>query len=655
MISSSSYPHVQYAVVDGSIYDIVEQQILPLFRPIFFMVTQEGKPGVPVFKNTVDAFKRVFGAETFNELNKTYFGNESAFIKGIMQDCGAFIVRMVPEDANTATMALFVTTELKEIPQWERDVSGAIIMEGGNPKPLLDVDDSHITMPGYSLTYSMRALAADETITGLSPVTIDEPTEKVTYPVWAGQVAGPGVYGNDCGLEFYCDANDNDRSTVTRTKSVVYRVAPVRKVYGQTSVNPILDRYDNLSVRVSPVEGLVDPATNLSLGYDDVMYTNYPEASHPVPFSGHMYEDTFKTIGTKVIAKEGAAYLTEGPMVDIVSAKDTSGNPYKTLIITPEGDSPLLKKSINHYFVGGTDGDIGVTSKANMIKTYLSGTANPDIKDEARYPFNHLYDVGYPLEVKKSMMAFQNIREDVKTIISPQDVSLAANDMATDMASGSSLRTEALLSREDVVKGTAACRTTIVGQCGYLANSTYKGLVPLTYAHARLYAKFHNSETIKDSIYGKVNANVPWFKDLNYLPNCRDQKRMLWDAGINYVEHYDMSGLFFAGLHSVYPSMSSVLSDDSFTAVEVYTKQIVRFTWPEFASSDEAFGDYKDSVTTRLDDNFRTAFGDRVQITPNVHQTEIEQLVGYAARVDLSMAVGKNKTQWYVGMLMNKL
>ena len=45
-----TYPHWEISVVDKSIYTPIDNEILPLFRPMFFMRTQQGPAGVPVWR-----------------------------------------------------------------------------------------------------------------------------------------------------------------------------------------------------------------------------------------------------------------------------------------------------------------------------------------------------------------------------------------------------------------------------------------------------------------------------------------------------------------------------------------------------------------------------------------------------------------------------
>lgn len=42
-----TYPHWETNVIDNSIYTPLDNEILPLFRPIFFMRAQQGPVGVP--------------------------------------------------------------------------------------------------------------------------------------------------------------------------------------------------------------------------------------------------------------------------------------------------------------------------------------------------------------------------------------------------------------------------------------------------------------------------------------------------------------------------------------------------------------------------------------------------------------------------------
>lgn len=44
-----TYPHWETQVIDNSIYTALDTEVLPLFRPIFFMRAQQGPVQVPVY------------------------------------------------------------------------------------------------------------------------------------------------------------------------------------------------------------------------------------------------------------------------------------------------------------------------------------------------------------------------------------------------------------------------------------------------------------------------------------------------------------------------------------------------------------------------------------------------------------------------------
>ena len=93
-----TYPHWEISVIDRSIYTPLDTEILPLFRPIFFMKTQQGPAGVPVWCSSYTRAATVFGEGTFDDSTE-YYSREALFLNSLFARQGAFIVRMADSTA----------------------------------------------------------------------------------------------------------------------------------------------------------------------------------------------------------------------------------------------------------------------------------------------------------------------------------------------------------------------------------------------------------------------------------------------------------------------------------------------------------------------------------------------------------------------------
>lgn len=99
-----TYPHWETNVIDNSIYTPLDNEILPLFRPIFFMRAQQGPVGVPVWVNGTNQFIKTFGEGTLDSSTE-YFSRESVYLSYLFSRQGAFVVRMA--DASAKKVLLY--------------------------------------------------------------------------------------------------------------------------------------------------------------------------------------------------------------------------------------------------------------------------------------------------------------------------------------------------------------------------------------------------------------------------------------------------------------------------------------------------------------------------------------------------------------------
>ena len=123
------YPHVEIDVEDKSIYIPVNEDILPLHRPLYIMRTQKGPVGVPVWCESYTRAKKIFGSNTFNQRSK-YFSPASYFLLQQLQSNGAFIMRAGDDTANSARVFVELGVKAVEaVPQYQRDAYGKFVYD----------------------------------------------------------------------------------------------------------------------------------------------------------------------------------------------------------------------------------------------------------------------------------------------------------------------------------------------------------------------------------------------------------------------------------------------------------------------------------------------------------------------------------------------
>ena len=276
----------------------------------------------------------------------------------------------------------------------------------------------------------------------------------------------------------------------------------------------------------------------------------------------------------------------------------------------------------------------------------------PVIKDRIveslRFPFTHIFDVGYSMKTKKAICDFLDVRDDFVFIASPQILysdgtgrSITQNDMAKDEAYTEALRSYALLMRESVLYGTDCMRVSIYEHSGHLVDSVYQGVVPHTYWAAVQYSQYGNLTYMSST----EPRGLPYsynllFKDQNWTNYRADSQSRVWDEGGNYVQFADMTRLFYPALRTVYRAATSVLIDEWVVAAVVYTKYVARRAWANFSGRNDYASILQDAIKKYIDTELHQLFNGKYSFNVTVYQTAEEQELGYIQHVKISITFG---------------
>ena len=133
MATTYTYPHCSINVKDNSVplpQTTVTDQ--PLHMALSFLLCQKGPVNTPVVGSSTD-LQNIFGAGTFDN-TQPYFNHQSVFAKTAMQGGKMCVVRMIPEDAATASLVLECTLTQGPITQYVRNSDGSVQTDSnGNP------------------------------------------------------------------------------------------------------------------------------------------------------------------------------------------------------------------------------------------------------------------------------------------------------------------------------------------------------------------------------------------------------------------------------------------------------------------------------------------------------------------------------------------
>lgn len=684
-----TYPHWEINVVDNSIYTPLVRETLPLFRPIFFMRAQSGLTGVPQWCNSYTEAVAKYGEGTFDQATK-YFSKESLYLNNLFARQGAFIVRLA--EANTASagsLVLELTVKKTKVPQYQKDEDGQWIYEvdsdgnvvydaSGNKAriPVTDGNGAEVVEDGYELKWSTRPLQlkatggtvgdatvggatvgssdfTPETVTGLKPTTYGTGDDAYTvYPILAVKANSVGEYANDIGVKVYVDTENLDDVLATNLNALPYTFGLVKKTYGQDTVSAIRTNLgDNVTDFIAKPDQ-VDSRTARQVSFDDVLGNYYDD----IPAEIKLYSENIEAVGALIQEVEvDDVTLTSPWAVNLAEPYNINGVPYSHVVMSDDADSITLNESRILYMTDGADGNIDDDTIESLTRQYLKDLVYPELLDQPRYPFTHIIDTGVSIETKYAFINFLGVHDAFKLILSTQNANLGRfNTKAEDLSTGSALYAKCLLQPESIIKGTEVCRAEIYQQAGYLATGTYKGIVPSTYDIMAKKSFYASTQRIAGIPAGLPSSEITVFKTWNWTPCDADLKQKSWDSGLNYFQHFDMTGVHWPAMRTVYRYDTSVLSSAAFTDAVVYTKHIARYNWSKYAGIEAEFTSIKNRATSDLSADLaymlNGVYGSSVEFT----QSEEEAKIGYISHAIITLTGYPQQRVWKIDIECNR-
>ena len=656
MTDLKTFPHYTVEYEDRTVRDVFIPEELPLHRPLFLIMAEKGKVGVPVWGDYTD-MKAEFGEATFDKYS-AFFKHSTLFAKEAMKYQKVFCVRVADADASAATLVLEAQVTVNaDIPQYEKDGDGFRQVDvNGDWIPSEDPPGTPVTETGIEIVWVARALAEGETVATLAPTSDGDTT---SYPILALEVDSPGARANYYGIKMWFDHGELDTDLVTDLGAMMFNFAAVQQPYGYDTTVPIRDFYNNTSVEFMFKPDQVNPSTDERISFDDVMLNNYDD---DLPFTPTVFADNIKTIGDLIVTLDAvhSPELVDGWMANPMTGRNSLGQYYDHVLVNTTGveGATIMDEDVIQYMTGGADGLTDYTTFDGLVKIWFDPATFPDITDEARYPITHMYDSGYTLDTKKAMIDFFGVRPDVKVVASTQDAANDPNTKAEDQSTGSALRAQMLLHPASTVYGTQAFRGTIIQQCGRLVSSIdapSSDVVPLVFDCLQKKCKYQGSIRFKGKPKGLPNSAVTAFATVNWLPNSDDHKQLSWDTGLNYLQHYDMTSWHYPDVKSVYPIDQSTMSDDILADQLVYLYHIGRQSWAYWVGRDEPavnlYSLIREDILKRIDD----AFGTYLSCDVDVYQTDADKALGYKTTVKITVNSVFSQRVWDILIPVERL
>ena len=150
------------------------------------------------------------------------------------------------------------------------------------------------------------------------------------------------------------------------------------------------------------------------------------------------------------------------------------------------------------------------------------------------------------------------------------------------------------------------------------------------------------------------NSAVECWKELSWVASSEDTKSRNWNAGLNYVQYYSMTGLHYASVRSVYKYDTSVLVDDMFVNAITWMKHIVRRSWARFAGATRPVAELQQAITEDLTSRLAYMINGKYEFTVDVYQTDEDKKLGFVQHVDITVTSPATNRVWLVNIICKR-
>ena len=521
------------------------------------------------------------------------------------------------------------------------------------------------------------------------------------------------------------DAAVGDYATMNEIGSYLYRLGCVERPVNSATPLITETNGGEASIDVSLKDNVYHPVSGLPLSFNELFIDSYQSLDDPTvvpkfgPFGrAHIYKTQLNEVLTALCAggtEQNNLTIGEGlydttaaahgraeaiqftgrtdnyPLLNLFTGVDQNGVPYYTFNVS---DSVLfggvaLGESNVHYATGGDDGlAVDVNGKpdtlANLriydelvgIELSQYGYGEAKLLDVAKYPHSTFWDSGFSFETKKKMLVPMSRRKDIWVVLATQAVADYANpttptpetwayeepnNVELENSIAVNLRTIAGNYPESEIYGTPVCRVSIVGHCGTLLNTNYRGgLLPLTIDMASKVARYMGAGTGSwANGFGfdeSPNNIVTDFRNINHTWKSVDTYNKDWDAGLVWVQSFDRRSVFYPGIQTAYPDDTSVLNSLITVAACCFLEKVSQLVWRALSGTTRLTnGQFIERSNALIVSNTQDRFDGRFIIQPETFYTPADAQRGFSWGSKIHIYANNMKTVGTMTIVAHRL
>lgn len=641
---------------------VVEPELIPSHLAHTFIFAERGSPLPQLVVG--DSLTTTYGAKSFDYRSK-YANHQTVLVNTINGEANSQMVqRMIPDDAKTATLVLWLDVVADEIPQFERNLDESFKLSDLSER--IPVAAGAPVVNGFRGRWVVEALEDGKTLGELDAkvgglTAIKTGTQSQMYPIHAFTVSSPGEYGNLVGIRLSAPTTESsspiDDTTAEEAKAYMYRFALVERPDQFSTPNVKETIQGEQSVDFAYKDGVINRSDKLVSVEDLLLQSWNAPAINGIPATvgvindHHVYHKNIATLLAQFQAAEAEYGLISDAEEDMhlfnfIGGTSINNVPYYAFVVEgPASGGVLLTETSSHYARGGADGTLDFATfdalVANATANY-GDLAGFDFLDTAIYPQSCIYDTGFTLATKKKLLTVLGKRKDMYVVLSTQDVSAKQNTPSEESSIAVALRTAARMYPESEIYGTPVCRGIVIGHSGYLINSQWTKLTPLTIEFAAKSARYMgagNGVWKSAQSFSISPANqVTMFRNVNASFKKVDVRSQDWENGLVWVQNYDRRSLFFPAFQTVYDDDSSILNSFFNMAIAVELEKIADRAWRDLVGIDSLTPEQFIARSNRLiSERAAGRFDGRVVIEVDTFLTAADTQRGYSWSCNIIM------------------
>jgi len=685
-------------VVDLGINDlsrrvVVNQELMvPQHLPKFYIYAEKGPVGSFYVDNTSKPLVGIYGDATFNP-NSKYYLHQHPYLERVFSEGNSCVVhRLIPEDANDVANIVFYLDVLPtKVVVYAKNTDGSIEYDSnGDPVPEVDSNGDPVTVDGYKVKWVAERIStpygtfAHRSRTIRLGTQFDGSVQSKQYPIFEITAKHPGEYGNKLSIRMFpayrSDIVEFPVSILEEAYNYPYylQLLKYNEVDGQISSRPTLLSSliggGSSRTRFTLQEDALDPISSERLGVVNIFSTgkaekaDYDEERNFGTF--YIYNDNLELLLDSFRTAELDAPNVGGFRDPVLSKPNTkfafnilgfcnsNGSPYDSVRVVDDIDSIRFTSSSDHLLGGGFDGSPTIESLDRQAMDDMENYADPfhEYNDLVGHPESIMYDSGFGVKTKKSMIKFISRRKDTVVVLSTYVSGQGKMPLGNQLSIGMTLRAAVGLYPESTYFNTPVTRGVIVVGSGsldrFINTSDKKSFlkrIPATYEIALKSARYMgaaNGALRNGFMFDKQPLSIiEELKDLDATWLPASTRNNFWSYGLNFILKNSTRSYFLPAIKTVYNDDTSILNSYFTVMVLAYVNKIAHAAWRQFSGTVSLTNaQLEEKINEFVFNNTKDRFDNKYVIIPNATVTEMDAVRGYSWTLPIKVYGNNMKT-----------